>query len=177
MMNAQSEQNAEKKLDQSIRKFERIFNVIVPILVVLASLLVVSIIIVWQKANPLEAFAALFKGAFGSAYSIGSSLNVATPLILAGVGIAFAARGGIINLGAEGQIIFGGIFSTLIAVNISGLPTLLHVLLCLAAGFLGGALWALVPAYFNARHGTNVMITTMLMNDIAAGICSVLVKG
>ena len=173
----QSDHNAYEQLDQSVRKFERIFSFAVPVLAVLVSLAVVSIIIIWQKANPFEAFAALFKGAFGNAYSLGSSLNVATPLILAGVGIALGARGGIINLGAEGQIIFGGIFATLAATHLTGLPPVLHILICVLAGFAGGAFWAFIPSYFNARHGTNVMITTMLMNDIAIGICSVLVKG
>ena len=177
MEHGQKELNAYEKLDKDVRKFERIFSFTVPVLAIIVSLAFVSIIIVWQKANPFEAFGALFSGAFGNPYSLGSSLNVAAPLIFSGVGIALAARGGIINLGAEGQIIFGGIFATLAATQISGIPAVVHVPLCLLVGFLGGALWAFVPAFFNARFGTNVMITTMLMNDIAMGICATLVKG
>lgn len=177
MANPQTEHDAYEKLDQSVKKFERIFNILIPILAVIVSLAAVSIIIIWQKANPFTAYAALFKGAFGSPYSIGSSLNVATPLILTALGIAMAARGGIINLGGEGQIIFGGIFATYAATSIQGIPSAVHIPICLIAGFVGGALWAFIPSYFNARNGTNVMITTMLMNDVAAGICSTLVKG
>ena len=177
MEREQSEHSTYEKLDQNVRRFEKIFNFAVPVLAVIASLAVVSIIIIWQKANPFTAFGALFSGAFGSTYSIGSSLNVATPLILSGIGIALAARGGIINLGAEGQIIFGGVFATLVATNLAGTPSVLHTILALAAGFIGGAAWAFIPSFFNAKYGTNVMITTMLMNDIAIGICSTLVKG
>lgn len=177
MANPQTEHDAYEKLDASVKKFERIFNILVPVMAVVVSLAVVSIIIIWQKANPFTAYAALFRGAFGTAYSIGSSMNVATPLILTALGIAMAARGGIINLGGEGQIIFGGIFATYAATAITGVPSAIHIPICLLAGFVGGALWAAVPSYFNAKHGTNVMITTMLMNDVAAGLCSTLVKG
>ena len=164
-------------LDLLVRKYEKIFNVGVPAVAVLVSLLVVGILIVAQGSAPLDAYAALFSSAFGSPYAIATSLNIATPLILTGLGIALAARGGIINLGGEGQIIFGGVAGTLAALNLQGLPPALHIGLSVLAGFLGGAAWALVPGYFYARYGTNIIITTILLNDIAIGILGALVKG
>ena len=167
------------RLDQTVRRFEKIFNLLIPVAAILASLLVVSIFILAQGASPLEAYGALLKNSFGSVYALGNSLVVATPLILTGLGIALAARCGIINLGGEGQIMMGGIFATVVGTMpaLQGLFPPLHIALCLIAAFLGGALWAVVPGYFFSKHGVNFMITTMLLNDIATGITASLVKG
>lgn len=165
------------RLDQLVRKFEKLFNVLIPVVAILISLIIVGLIIAVQGASPLEAYGALLTSAFGSAYNIANSLNIAIPLILTGLGIALAARCGIINLGGEGQIIAGGVFATLVGTHFAGLPPIIHVPLCVLAGFIGGALWALVPGFFFAKYGTNFMITTILLNDIAGGIVSALVKG
>jgi ABC-type uncharacterized transport system permease subunit len=165
------------RLDQLVRKFEKIFNILVPFIAIIISLLVVGLIIALQGGSPLLAYASLFNSAFGSAYGIATSLNIAVPLILVGLGIALAARAGIINLGGEGQIIIGGVFGTIVATQLQGLPPILHISLSILAGFIGGALWAFVPGYFYAKHGTNIIITTMLLNDIAIGVLGALVKG
>lgn len=178
---ASSRQEASNydRLDQLVRRFERIFNILVPVVAIVVSLMVVSIFILVQGASPLAAYGALLKSSFGSLYAIGNSLVVATPLILTGLGIALAARCGIINLGGEGQIMLGGIFATAVGTMpaLANLPAPLYVALCLLAAFVGGALWAVIPGYFFARHGVNFMITTMLLNDIATGITATLVKG
>ncbi len=165
------------RLDTLVRKFERIFNFLVPVAAILLALVVVGILIAIQGASPFEAYAALFESAFGSAYNIANTLNITTPLLLTGLGIALAARAGIINLGGEGQIIFGGIFATLAGTSFPGIPAALHIPVTLLAGFLGGMLWSAIPGYFFAKHGTNFMITTILLNDIAIGIVNWLVKG
>ena len=167
------------RLDQLVRQFEKVFNILIPVVAIVVSLLIGSIIILAQGASPLEAYAALVQGAFGGAYNLSNSLVMATPLILTGLGIALAARCGIINLGGEGQIVMGGIFATFVGTlpQLQGLPAPVYVPLCLLAAFLGGALWAAVPGYFFARHGVNFMITTMLLNDIANGIITALVQG
>ncbi len=166
-----------EQLDLLIRKFENIFYILVPVMAVLISLVVVGIFIVIQNASPLVAYASLFKSSFGSLYDVSNSLNRAVPLILTGLGIAVAARAGIMNLGGEGQIILGGIFATVVAVNLYWLPSALLIPLSIFAGALGGALWAFVPGFFYAKHGTNIIITTILLNDIAIGILGMLVKG
>lgn len=167
------------RLDQLVRRFEKLFNILIPVVAILVSLLIGGIIIIAQGASPIEAYAALLQGAFGGAYNLSNSLVMATPLILTGLGIALAARCGIINLGGEGQIVMGGIFATFIGTlpQLQGLPAPLYIILCLLAAFFGGALWAVVPGYFFAKHGVNFMITTMLLNDIANGIITALVQG
>ncbi len=165
------------KLDELVRKFQKIFNIFVPIFAFLVSLIVVGIIIKIQGGSIIVAYSSLFKSAFGNLNSIGNSLSRAVPLIMAGLGIAIAARANIINLGAEGQIIVGGIFATYVGINLQGLPPVLHITLCLLAGFIGGALCAFLPGHFNAKHNTNIIITAMLLNDITIGILGALVQG
>lgn len=165
------------RLDTLVRRFERVFNFLVPVAAVVLSLIIVGIIIAVQGASPFEAYKALFESAFVGSYNLANTLNTATPLLLCGLGIALAARAGIINLGGEGQIIMGGIFATMAGTSFPGIPAVLHVPVCLLAGFLGGMLWSLIPGWFFAKYGTNFMITTILLNDIASGVISWLVKG
>lgn len=174
---AESGNSNYDRLDLVVRKYERIFGVLVPVAAVLVALLVVAILIAVQGASPLRAYAALFESAFGSRYALATSLKTATPLILVGLGIALAARGGIINLGGEGQIIAGGVLGSLVAIYVSIGSPLLHGALALLAGFAGGALWALIPGYFYARRGINIIVTTVLLNEIAIGILATLVNG
>lgn len=165
------------KLDELVRKFQKVFNILVPIIAFVVSLIVVGIIIKIQGGSIIVAYSSLFRSSFGDLNSLGNSLSRAVPLIMAGLGIAIAARANIINLGAEGQIIFGGIFATYVGIHLQGLPPIIHIPLCLLAGFIGGALWAFIPGYFNAKHNTNIIITAMLLNDIAIGVLGALVHG
>jgi general nucleoside transport system permease protein len=165
------------RLDRIVRRYERIFAFLVPVLAVLISLVVVGILIAAQGASPLRAYGALFQSAFGSRYALATSLKTATPLIMVGLGIALAARGGIINLGGEGQIIWGGIFASLVGIYLPIPWPPLHVAVCLLAAIAGGALWAFVPGYFFARRGVNIIVTTVLLNEIAIGILATLVNG
>lgn len=165
------------RLDRMAKRFERLFVFLVPLAAILSALAVVALIILAVGESPIAAYKSLLTGAFGTGYDLANSLNRATPLILVGLGVAFAFRGGLLNIGGEGQIMMGGLFATVVGIYAQGLPAWLHIPLTLLAGFVGGALWGLVPGYFYAKYGTNIIITAILMNDIAIGIVSALVKG
>lgn len=165
------------RLDLLVRRFEKLFSFLVPILAVLAALALISILISSQGASPLEAYKALFGGAFGNISDIASSLNRAAPYILVGLGVAIGFRGGIFNIGGEGQIMMGAVLSSAVAIYLKGVSPYIHIPLCLLAGFIGGAMWGFIPGYFFAKNGTNMIITTIMMNSIALGILSALVKG
>jgi ABC-type uncharacterized transport system permease subunit len=165
------------RLDLLVRRFERIFSFMVPILAVSAAMSLISLLIYSLGSSPIEAYQALFTGSFGTTYDFANSLNRAAPLILVGLGVAVAFRGGVFNIGGEGQIMMGGIATSAVAIYITGLPTYVHIPLALLAGFIGGAIWGLIPGYFYAKHGTNLIITTIMLNDVALGILNTLVKG
>lgn len=115
------------------------------------------------------AIAAFAQGAVGSAYAIGTSLNRAVALGLVGLGFIFGARANLINVGGEGQIAMGGIFSTAVALygGVKGLPDGLPVLLPVVAGTLAGGVWGALAGLMKVRFGTNEVISTLLLNFIA----------
>lgn len=165
------------RLDRLVRRFEKIFSFLVPIAAVLAALFVMGILISSLGVNVFTAYGALFKGAIGAKVNFANTLNRTAPLVLAGLGVAFAFRGSVFNIGGEGQIMMGGVFATAAGIFITGLPPLIHIPLCLLAGFIGGAIWGAIPGYFYAKNGVNIIITTIMMNEVASGVLAALVKG
>lgn len=94
------------------------------------------------------------------------TLTIATPLITAGLGVALAFRAGLFNIGAQGQIIMAGILAAWVGFALH-LPLGLHLLLVLAAGVIGGAIWGGLVGYLKARTGAHEVILTIMFNYIA----------
>lgn len=110
-------------------------------------------------------------------YPMLESLVAATPYIFAGLAVAVGFRCGLFNIGVEGQLFIGAIFSVWVGYTFKGLPTFIHVPLALAAGALGGALWALPPAILKAKVGAHEVINTIMMNYIAFRLSEWLLNG
>jgi simple sugar transport system permease protein len=110
-------------------------------------------------------------------YPILESLVAATPYIFAGLAVAVSFRCGLFNIGVEGQLFIGAIFSVWVGYTFKGLPAIIHVPLALAAGALGGALWALPPAILKAKVGAHEVINTIMMNYIAFRLSDWLLNG
>ena len=125
----------------------RILEELFPLIAVPVALLLGALVLVALKANPLEAYGALFTGAFGNVSGLTQTLVKATPLLLVGLGVVIAFRGGVINIGGEGQIIVGALATTALAVTFRDWPGWLLLPLCLMVGTLGGALWGGIPGY------------------------------
>jgi ABC-type uncharacterized transport system permease subunit len=140
---------------------------IIPVLSILLALVFGGLFLSLNGNNPLEVYGMLFKSAFGSTYGITESIVKAIPLMLAGLGVSLAFRMQLWNIGAEGQIYMGAVAATWVALTFPGLPALVMIPLMLVLGFLGGALWALLPAIPRAYMNVNETITTLLMNYIA----------
>lgn len=160
-----------------LSRFEFLYSLVISILAVIAGFAVAAILISLSDVNPVEAYTALVRGAFGNPDAIGTSLGRAIPLALAGLGVAFAFRCGMWNVGAEGQIYMGGLFSVLVGLYVTGLPPFIHITLTLLAGFVGGALWAGIAGYLKAKHGVNEIVTTLMLNYIAIYTVGGLVRG
>lgn len=131
--------------------------------------MVASVFILLSGSSPIQAYLALAVGAFGSVDSVVETLIKTTPLIIAGLGVALAFRGGLFNIGVEGQILVGSIATVIVGTRLDA-PPLISVPVLLLAGTLGGALWAAIPGYLKARSGAHEVITTIMMNFIAARI-------
>ena len=160
--------------------------ILVPILAVFSALVIGAFIIAISTVDLLEmwgespgdafaetfrtiaeAYAGLFQGAFGSVGAISETLTAATPLILAGLAVAIGFRAGLFNIGAEGQMLIGGLSALMVGFSFDGLPIAIHLPLAIIAGIIGGAMWGGFPGWLRAKTGAHEVITTIMMNWIA----------
>ena len=144
---------------------------------VLLALLIGAILLLLSGANPIQAYAALFEGAFGSITAIGRTLEKATPLIFSGLAVAFAFKGGLFNIGAQGQLLFGAITAAAIGFGIQGLPAIIHIPLALLGGALAGGFYASIAGILKAYRGAHEVIVTIMLNYIAINITDYLSDG
>lgn len=140
-----------------------------------AALLVGGVFILVARVNPLEAYAAMWSGAFGSPFAIGQTVAKTAPLLLAALGIAFAFRCGVFNIGAEGQMFMGGGAAAIAALAFKDLTGFIHLPLVLLSAFVAGAVWGAIPGALKAWRGMNEIITTIMMNYVAQWAVSFLV--
>ncbi len=108
-------------------------------------------------------------------YPISETLVAATPLIFTGLAVALAFRGGLFNIGAQGQAIIGGIGAGLLGFELH-LPVVLHLVVALLGAVVGGALWGGIAGVLKARRGAHEVIVTIMMNYIAASFLLWLIK-
>ena len=142
-------------------------SIIDAVLIFIITAVIGTALILACGANPLEAYGLLFRGIIGSTSSFAEIFVKACPLILTGLGCAVAFRTGFFNIGAEGQFYIGAIASTVISLNVTGVPGWLRILLSLAAGFVCGGLWALIAAILKAKFNISEIIVTIMLNYIA----------
>lgn len=132
-----------------------------------AGVLASMVVVVIGGADPLQGIFLILSGAFGTPYRIGETLVSASPLLVAGVGVAIAFRVGFWNIGSEGQIIIGSISAVWVGLSVVGLPGVLHIPLVLLTGFVMGGLWAMLPGVLKVKFDLNEVLTTVMMNYIA----------
>ena len=125
-------------------------------------------------ASVLEAF---WRGSIGSASALFSGTLVrAIPLIIIGVGVSLAFRAGVFNIGGEGQLAFGAIAASVVGLFFPAIPVV-SVVLALIAASCAGAAWAGIAAFLRARFGVLEVISTLMLNFVAADLVSYLVRG
>ena len=173
---------------------------LVPVLAVVTGLILGGIVMLATGSNPIQAYGALFAGAFGtpstiiagfqtyfatgdnaelvkSLYPFTESLVTATPYIFAGLSVALGFRAGLFNIGAEGQFFIGALCSAYVGYSIKDLPMIIHLPLAIGAGALGGAIWGMIPGYLKARFGAHEVVNTIMMNWIAFRLSDWLLSG
>jgi len=161
-------------------------TVLVPILAVFSALVIGGIIIIVTDAAVYAAFreggagagvaaawqsvalaySALLSGSLGDAGAISESLVASTPYIFAGLAVALGFRGGVFNIGGEGQLLVAAGVSVVIGYSFQ-LPAIIHLPLALIGGMLGGAIYGAIPGYLKAKTGAHEVINTIMMNYIA----------
>ncbi|MGC9358198.1 MAG: ABC transporter permease [Anaerolineae bacterium] len=140
--------------------------VLVPIISFFISLILGSLLLATFGANPLETYAAMFRGAFLRNFP--ETLVKAIPLMLTGLGVSIAFRMQFWNIGAEGQLTLGGVAAAWVALFMAdAIPPAMLLPTAIALGIAAGAVWAGVPAMLKAYIGVDETLTTLMLNYVA----------
>lgn len=155
-----------------------LFNLMMLLGSLLTGLVAVGILFAMNGVNPLVAIFSIFKGSFGSWYGLKETFTKAIPLIFIGAGLALAYKAKFWNIGAESQLLAGAILATWAGLNLGPhLPAIVIVPLMFLLSFIGGALWGMIPAVMKIRFGINEVVSTLMLNYIAAEFVRFLVAG
>ncbi len=144
--------------------------VLVPIIAVAAALILGALTMLATNVDLAtigRSYVALLVGSVGSLNALSETLTAVTPLVLAGLGLALGFRAGLFNIGAEGQVLMGGMAAVIFGFSFAALPAVLLLPLSLLAGALGGALYASVAGWLRATTGAHEVILTIMLNSIS----------
>jgi general nucleoside transport system permease protein len=138
-----------------------------PLFSIALALLIGALLIAIGGNNPIKIYAKMINGIVGSRSGIYQTLLQTTPLLFSGLAVVIGMRGGLLNLGIEGQLYIGALASALVALNVTGLPAFIHIPLCMLAAMAGGAIWAFIPVIMKLKCGAHEVVTGLMLNYIA----------
>ena len=155
---------------------------LVPLLAVFTALIIGALIIFWVGGDPILAYKGLFQGAFGNLRALSETTVWASPYIFAGLAVAIGFKGGLFNIGGEGQLAFGAVAAAWAGYALPGIfnteiPAPLHITLTIGLGVMAGAIWGAIPGLLKAKTGAHEVINTIMMNYIALNLTSFLLNG
>ncbi len=125
--------------------------------------------------NPLRVFQIILKSAFGSRYDLGVTLYYTTALIFTGLSVSVAYHAGLFNIGAEGQLAIGSLATAIFCISFPNLPMGITYVAAIFVAIFAGGFWGFIPGWLKAKRGSHEVINTIMMNFIAAAICSWLI--
>ncbi|MFQ5694031.1 MAG: ABC transporter permease, partial [Nitrospinota bacterium] len=147
-----------------------------PVVAIVLALVVEALLLLAIGKNPWVAYTYLFEGSVGTVFGITETLVKATPLLLAGLGVAFAFKAGLFNIGAEGQILVGSLAAAAVSLKVQGLPPALLIPLAAVAAIAAGGIWGGIPGWLRARLRANEIIVTIMLNYVALNLVRYMVN-
>jgi ABC-type uncharacterized transport system permease subunit len=147
-----------------------------PLIAVLCAFLAGGVIVALIGDSPVETYSLLLGSAFSWPDGIGYMLFFATPLIFTGLAVAVALRGGLLNIGAEGQLYVASFATAWVGITFANLPAVLLLPLCCIAAIAAGALWGAIPGVLKARFGSHEVINTIMLNFVAVALVGYLTQ-
>ena len=144
---------------------------------VLLAFAIGAVILAVAGFDPIKAYAAMASGAFSNARHMGDFLEYAMELCLTGLACVLGSRVGIFNVGGEGQLLLGAIAACQTGVWLNGQSPWLVIPAAALAAMAVGALYALITGWLKVKVKVNEVITTIMLNTIAASLCQFLAKG
>jgi general nucleoside transport system permease protein len=156
-------------------------GIVTPLLTALLAFAVGGLVVALTGKDPIETYRAIFDGTglnwffpwisaddrTVAALNLQQTLIVTTPLILTGLAVAFAFRCGLFNIGGQGQYLVGSYMAVWLGPSFDGMPSVLHIVLCVVGACAAGALWGGIAGLLKATTGANEVITTIMLNWIA----------
>jgi len=134
---------------------------------ILLAFIVGALVLYASGYDPVSAYVAMFRGAFGDMYGVGQTLTQATPIIFTSLAFLVSSKAGLFNIGAEGQFLVGAFTSAIAGIYLAGLPWPLHIPLALLVGAVTGGAWGLIAAVLKTRFDAHEVITTMMLTYVA----------
>ncbi|MGL4567248.1 MAG: ABC transporter permease, partial [Fusobacteriaceae bacterium] len=154
---------------------KKLENVLIPVIAVAIALLIGAGIIAYLGENPMTAYYYLFTGAFSTQKAIARTLLEATPMIFTGLAVLFAFKGGMFNIGAQGQMIIAGITAAGVGAFVSN-TFINNVVVVLIIAALTGFAWAYIAGFLKARLGVHEVISTIMLNYVAMNLDQYLIN-
>ncbi len=160
--------SGSKSLHSKITDTFDLQPLLVPIYAILLSFIVGGLLITLVGVNPFEAYWALVRGMFGSGDRIAASIARSVPFIGSALALAFAFRAGLFNIGAEGQLLVGGVMAAWVGTwaFLSDTPGIFAIPIIILAGMVGGFIWGWIPGVLRAKTGAHEVISTIMLNSI-----------
>jgi len=143
----------------------------------IALALLLGFAMLWLNGSaPKDVLAAAGSSTFASSFRFANMVSRMITIVLVSLAAAIPFKAGVWNIGGDGQLAMGGFFAALVGVYVTGLPPVMHIGLAVIAGMIGGALWATIPAYVRLKFKANEIVTTIMMNYLAALVTGYLVN-
>jgi len=147
-----------------------------PVGAIVLIVVLMSLAMIVAGTSPIEGFSALIVGALGGRNEIGETLVATTALLFPALGICLAFRGGLFNIGAEGQLLVGALCAGALGAVLT-LPGPVGIVVLMVAGAIGGGAWGAIAGWMKAQFGANEIIATLMLNFVAAAFALELVSG
>lgn len=154
---------------------KKIENILIPVIAVTIALLIGAGIVAYLGENPMTAYYYLFTGAFSTQKAIARTLLEATPMIFTGLAVLFAFKGGMFNIGAQGQMIVAGITAAGIGAFVTN-SLINNVVVVILIAALTGFAWAYIAGFLKAKLGVHEVISTIMLNYIAMNLDQYLIN-
>ncbi len=139
-------------------------------------IVLMSLAMIVAGTNPIDGFSALLYGALGGSNQLGETLVATTALLFPALGIALAFRAGLFNIGAEGQLLMGALLAGAAGAQMH-VPPVLAIVIMLVLGAIGGGIWGGIAGWMKARFNASEIISTLMLNFVAASVALTLVSG
>lgn len=148
---------------------------VTPLAAVVFGLLAGALLIWLSGDDPIVAYRGMAEGSLGDSEAFGRTLDKATPLVLGGLAVAFAFKAGLFNIGGQGQLLLGAVFSAWVGFRF-GLPAFVHIPLALLVGAVVASTLGALAGLLKATRGTHEVISTIMLNFVAANLAEWLVS-